>query len=455
MSRCSTRCTGRADKLLEQPPRWSRPRATSCCLTSSGSPSNRSWPQREMATTTPRSRSSSSRAGPGTGKSVIAVNLVAELASAASTPSTSPARRRSPRTCARSSAAAPARLVQVLPRSATSDRNDVDVVILDEAHRIRTISTSRFTPAKARTGKAQIDDILDASRVTVFFIDDLQVVRPGEVGSTDLIREAAAKRWRSRSASSSSRRSSARTAPTRSSSGSTTRSSSTETPQVLWPTDDDVRLPDRRLGRAARRADPRRRQGRGRTARLVAGFCWPWSDPDDAGQLVPDVRVGDWSMPWNAKDGVGRLGARHPEVRLLGERERGDRPGRLRLHRAGLRVRLRRRHLRPRPRLPADGWGMGRPARPVARPRRPPRRHRAEFTDFVKSTYRVLLTRGLRGCYVYLEDATTRRQVNSTTRRTHRWLAGNSRPRYRRVSINPSARHPGVSAVLLMIDEPP
>ena len=70
----------------------------------------------------------------------------------------------------------------------------LDVVILDEAHRIRSISTSRFTPAKARTGKAQIDDILDASRVTVFFIDDMQVVRPGEVGSTDLIREAAAKR---------------------------------------------------------------------------------------------------------------------------------------------------------------------------------------------------------------------------------------------------------------------
>jgi DUF2075 family protein len=28
-----------------------------------------------------------------------------------------------------------------------------------------------------------------------------------------------------------------------------------------------------------------------------------------------------------------------------------------------------------------------------------------EFTDFVKSTYRVLLTRGLRGCYAYFTDA--------------------------------------------------
>jgi DUF2075 family protein len=32
----------------------------------------------------------------------------------------------------------------------------------------------------------------------------------------------------------------------------------------------------------------------------------------------------------------------------------------------------------------------------------------AEFARYVKSTYRVLLTRGLRGCYVYFMDAATR-----------------------------------------------
>jgi uncharacterized protein len=30
------------------------------------------------------------------------------------------------------------------------------------------------------------------------------------------------------------------------------------------------------------------------------------------------------------------------------------------------------------------------------------------FTELVKNTYRVLLTRGLRGCYVYFEDEQTR-----------------------------------------------
>ena len=85
-------------------------------------------------------------------------------------------------------------LVQVLPGHRARRSERLDVVVLDEAHRIRTISTDRFTPAKARSGKAQIDDILDAAGSAVFFIDDLQVVRPGEVGSTALIREAAGKR---------------------------------------------------------------------------------------------------------------------------------------------------------------------------------------------------------------------------------------------------------------------
>jgi uncharacterized protein len=31
-----------------------------------------------------------------------------------------------------------------------------------------------------------------------------------------------------------------------------------------------------------------------------------------------------------------------------------------------------------------------------------------EFVNLVKQTYRVLLTRGMKGCYVYFEDAATR-----------------------------------------------
>jgi hypothetical protein len=36
-------------------------------------------------------------------------------------------------------------------------------------------------------------------------------------------------------------------------------------------------------------------------ARVSAGYCWPWSDPDRDGRLVSDVRIGDWAKPWNVK----------------------------------------------------------------------------------------------------------------------------------------------------------
>ena len=38
----------------------------------------------------------------------------------------------------------------------------------------------------------------------------------------------------------------------------------------------------------------------GYSARMTAGFCWRWSNPD--GDRLPcDVVIGDWTRPWNAK----------------------------------------------------------------------------------------------------------------------------------------------------------
>ena len=40
----------------------------------------------------------------------------------------------------------------------------------------------------------------------------------------------------------------------------------------------------------------------GATARISAGMCWPWSDMNPDGTLVPDVRIRGWARPWNASD---------------------------------------------------------------------------------------------------------------------------------------------------------
>ena len=49
----------------------------------------------------------------------------------------------------------------------------------------------------------------------------------------------------------------------------------------------------------------RTKASNGCSAHLVAGFCWPWSKPDGSGQLVDDVKLDGFSMPWNAMPDAG------------------------------------------------------------------------------------------------------------------------------------------------------
>jgi hypothetical protein len=343
--------------------------------------------------------------GPGTGKSVIAVNLVAEMSALGLRTlhvTGSKAFTENLRKLVGGRASA---LFKYFRDTANVDE-PLDVVILDEAHRIRTISTSRFTPAKARTGKSQIDDILDASQVSVFFIDDLQVVRPGEVGSTDLIREAAARR-------SLEVRDFELQAQFRSNGSDSfiqwvdNTLELGRTPQVLWPMDDDF---DFRIVGSVGELERliRVHAAEGATARLVAGFCWPWSDPDEEGQLVPDVKVGEWSMPWNAKAEARRLGPGIPKSDFWASAKEGiDQVGCVYTAQGfefdyvgvifGPDLVYR----------PMDGGWVGQRDHSNDRVVRSGVTDQ-EFTDFVKSTYRVLLTRGLRGCYVYFMDTPTR-----------------------------------------------
>ncbi len=125
-------------------------------------------------------------------------------------------------------------------------------------------------------------------------------------------------------------------------------------------------------------------------------------------QLTTDVRVGDWSMPWNARDGVGRLGPGIPKSDFWASAKEGiDQVGCVytaqgfEFDHVGVIF---------GPDLvyrPLDGGWVGQRDQSHDRVVRRGVTE-AEFTRFVKSTYRVLLTRGLRGCYVYFMDGPTR-----------------------------------------------
>ncbi|MHC6625775.1 DUF2075 domain-containing protein [Streptomyces globosus] len=179
----------------------------------------------------------------------------------------------------------------------------VDVLICDEAHRLRDRSTNRFwTPEQREVwGKGpQVDELLDASRLTVFFLDEGQSVRPKEVGTVELIKDAAARRGADlleyglreqfRCGGSGSYISWVREVL-----GVTDKKPEPWRPDGLMHVEvaDTPEELERIILTEA---------GAGASARMVAGYCWPWTEPaGEEKRLEADVRIGDWHRPWNAK----------------------------------------------------------------------------------------------------------------------------------------------------------
>ena len=56
---------------------------------------------------------------------------------------------------------------------------------------MRETSKSRFTAGSKRSNLLQVEELVRAAKVAVFFIDDQQVVRPGEIGSVNLLKDVA------------------------------------------------------------------------------------------------------------------------------------------------------------------------------------------------------------------------------------------------------------------------
>ncbi len=102
---------------------------------------------------------------------------------------------------------------------------------------------------------------------------------------------------------------------------------------------------------------------------------------------------------------------------LLGHRPGRLRAGRLRVHRPGLRVRLVGRHPRTGPGGPQRSAG-DRAGRVARTPRSAAARRSAtlEADRLIRNTYKVLLTRGMKGTMLYSTDAETREYLAGVVR---------------------------------------
>ncbi len=288
--------------------------------------------------------------GPGSGKSVVALSLLGKLAARGRTAVHATGSRSFTLTLRKVTGRNKARaatLFKYFNQFGEAARNDLDVLILDEAHRIRATSESRYTKAERRTGTPQVDELLAAARVPVFLLDQHQVVRPGEMGTVEEI----------------TRHASAAGLPTiHISLDAQFRCGGSEkfigwveqllglrgNGPVRWETDppfhlDSVDTPEELEGRLTGY------QRAGYAARMAAGYCWRWSDPRPDGSLVPDVQIDGWSRPWNLRGDRGLPGA--PPAALWASEPAGFGQVGLSLYGARVRIRLEWRHHRSGPGL--------------------------------------------------------------------------------------------------------
>jgi len=72
-------------------------------------------------------------------------------------------------------------------------QNNFDAILVDEAHRIEKKGDTMYTPKSIRSDMSMIDRIIRSAKTSIFFIDDDQLIRGNEIGSTSLIKESAVK----------------------------------------------------------------------------------------------------------------------------------------------------------------------------------------------------------------------------------------------------------------------
>lgn len=180
--------------------------------------------------------------------------------------------------------------------------DSIDVLVVDEAHRIRAKSVPKVVAARRPT-ISQLEELVRAAKVTILFMDTNQIIEPDECGDPKQVAALAARlgvNFVQHQLKSQFRCDG---------SGEYLRwaddlfgLSDAEQPRTLSsPETFDLALvdsPDEVLAwvRMKNVAEPN-------SARLTAGWCWPWSDPRPDGTLVADIVIGDFTFPWELKNG--------------------------------------------------------------------------------------------------------------------------------------------------------
>jgi DUF2075 family protein/SOS-response transcriptional repressor LexA len=366
--------------------------------------------------------------GPGTGKSVVAVNLLAELT------------QRGQVTRYVSKNAAPravykAKLTGTLKKRMIDNlfggsgdycdiaENTFDTLIVDEAHRLNMKSG-----LYQNKGENQVLELIRAAKCTIFFVDNDQQIHIKDIGEANLIA-----RWAEQEGAKVQRMKLKSQFRCNGSDGYLAWLENTlqikETANIrLSPQEFDFRIVDnpaelQALIRAKNAAQiPANNSAKNATqipannsakkaannkSRLVAGYCWDWiskKDPEAYDITFPQY---DFRMRWNltkdgstwiiAPDSINEIGCIHtcqgleldyvgvivgPDIRFEDGRVVTD--------------------VTKRSSMDYSIRGIKKMMK------EDPQEARKVADRIIKNTYRTLLTRGMKGCYVYFCDTALR-----------------------------------------------
>src|SRR3989344_9103659 len=241
------------------------------------------------------------KGGPGTGKSVIALEVMGELLRQGKKVMHATGAAAFTKTLRKIVGTRASNFFKFFNSFATIEPDSIDVLVCDEAHRIRETSVDRYTPKSQRSGLPQIDELIRAAKMNIFFIDEHQIVRPKEQGSISLIKETANKFGiKSSNIAEFELQTQFRC------SGSDA--------YLQWLdhvldireteiTDFDAKMEFRVFDNPSDlyQEIKKRNSEVENKSRIVSGFCWKWSKPNSDGTLVNDVKIGNFEMPWENK----------------------------------------------------------------------------------------------------------------------------------------------------------
>lgn len=350
--------------------------------------------------------------GPGTGKSVIAVQLLVGLTKKNQFVQYV-SKNQAPRNVYKAKLKGTVKLSSVdnMFRGSASyvhvGKDQINTLIVDEAHRLE--ERSQYT--KKTGNENQIKEIINASKCSVFFIDESQRVTMSDIGSVDEI-----KKW---AKVESSEITQLKLLSQFRCNGSDGYLAWVDNTLEIQPTanynlediDYDIRVLDSPLEVRELIIEKNKINHR---SRMLAGYCWDWIREGKNNSKVHDIKIGDFEMSWNLgnsifaldETSIDEIGCIHTSQGL-----EFDYVGLI----IGDDMRYEDHHIVTDASKRAKTDQSMKGIKKLDKQDHCKAEEKAD--EIIKNTYRTLMTRGMKGCYIYCTDQNLRNYLKQKIQR--------------------------------------